>query len=53
VNNKYKMELIPTPRRKRCAADDGNTAVAANGVIRNEHGRSLSREDQGGCHQVP
>jgi hypothetical protein len=31
------MELInyPTPRRKRHTADDGNTAVAAIGVIRN------------------
>ena len=49
------MELInyPTPRRERRAADDGNTTVAANGVVRNERGRSLSRKDQGGLHQVP
>jgi hypothetical protein len=55
VNNKYKMELINyrTPRRERCAADNGDTDVAAIGVVRNEHGRSLSREDQGGRHQVP
>jgi hypothetical protein len=55
VNNKYKMELInyPTPRRERRAADNGNTDVAAIGVVRNEHGQSLSREDQGGRRQVP
>ncbi len=55
VNNKYKMELIyyPAPRRERRAADDGDTAVAAIGVICNERGRSLSREGQGGRHQVP
>jgi hypothetical protein len=55
VNNKYKMELInyPTPRRKRRAADNGNTNVAAIGVVRNERGRSLSHEDQGGRRQVP
>jgi hypothetical protein len=55
VNNKYKMELIyyPAPHRKRRAADDSNTAVAAIGVIRNERGCSLSRKGQGGCRQVP
>jgi hypothetical protein len=55
VNNKYKMELIyyPTPRRERRAANDGDTAVAAIGVVRNERGRSLSREGQGGCCQDP
>jgi hypothetical protein len=55
VNNKYKMELINylTPRRERRAADNGDTAVAAIGVIRNERGRSLSREDQVGRRQVP
>jgi len=44
------MELInyPTPHRKRRAADGGDTAVAAIGIVRNERGRSLSREDQGG-----
>jgi hypothetical protein len=54
------MELInyPTPRRERRAADDGtmhngDTAVAAIGVVRNELGISLSREDQGSRHQVP
>jgi hypothetical protein len=49
------MELIkyPTPRRKRRAADNGDTNVAAIGVVRNERGRSLSREDQGGRRQVP
>ena len=49
------MELInyPTPRRERRAAEDGETAVAANGVVSNERGRSLSREDQGGRRQVP
>ncbi len=49
------MELInyPTFRRERRAANDGETTVAANGVIRNERGHSLSREDQGGCRQVP
>ena len=49
------MELInyPTPRHERCTANDGDTAVAANGVVRNERGRSLSREDQGGRRQVP
>jgi hypothetical protein len=54
VNNKYKMELIyyPAPRHERCAANDGDTAVAAIGIVRNERGRSLSREGQGGCHQV-
>ena len=41
------MELM------RCAANDGDTTVAAIGVVRNERGRSLSREDQGGRHQVP
>jgi hypothetical protein len=48
------MELInyPTPRRKRRAANNGDTDVAAIGIICNEHGRSLSREDQGGCRQV-
>jgi hypothetical protein len=55
VNNKYKMELIyyPAPRCKKHAADDGDTAVAAIGVVRNERGRSLSREGQGGRRQVP
>ena len=55
VNNKYKMELINdrTPRRERCAADNGDTDVAAIGVVRNERGRSLSREDQGSRRQVP
>jgi hypothetical protein len=55
VNNKYKMELIyyPAPRRKRRAADDGDTAVAAISVVRNERGRSLSREDQDCRRQVP
>ena len=55
VNNKYKMELInyPTPRRERRAADNGDTTVAAIGVVRNERGRSLSPEDQGGRRQVP
>jgi len=49
------MKLInyPAPRHKRHAANDGDTAVAANGVVRNEGGRSLSREDQGGRRQVP
>ncbi len=49
------MELIyyPTPHRERCAADDSDTAVAAIGVVRNERGRSLSREGQGGRRQVP
>jgi hypothetical protein len=49
------MELInyPTPHRKRRAANDGDTAVAAISVIRNERGLSLSREDQGGRRQVP
>jgi hypothetical protein len=55
VNNKYKMELTyyPAPCRKRRAADNGDTAVAAIGVIRNERGPSLSRKGQGGCRQVP
>ncbi len=49
------MELIyyPAPRQERLSADDGDTAVAAIGVVRNEHGRSLSREGQGGRRQVP
>jgi hypothetical protein len=49
------MELInyPTPRRERRAADNGDTDVAAIGVVRNECGRSLSREDQGSRRQVP
>jgi hypothetical protein len=43
VNNKYKMELInyPIPRRKRRAANDGDTAVAAISIVHNERGRSL------------
>ncbi len=55
VNNKYKMELInyPTPCHERRAANNGDTAVAAIGAVRNECGRSLSREDQGGRRQVP
>jgi len=47
------LNNYPTPRRERRAADYGDTAVAANGIVRNERGRSLSREDQGGCRQVP
>ncbi len=49
------MELIyyPAPRHKRRYANNGDTAVAAIGVVRKEHGLSLSREGQGGCHQVP
>ena len=49
------MELInyPTPRRERRAADNGDNTVVAIGVVRNERGRSLSREDQGGRRQVP
>jgi hypothetical protein len=45
VNNKYKMELInyPIPCRERCAANDGDTAVAAISIVRNERGRSLIR----------
>ncbi len=48
------MELIyyPAPRRERRAANDGDTAVAAIGLVRNERGRSLSREGQGGRRQV-
>ncbi len=48
------MELIhyPAPRRERRAANDGNTAVAAIGVIRNERHRSLSRKDQGSRCQI-
>ena len=40
------MELIyyPAPHRKRRAAKDSNTAVAAIGIVRNERCRSLSRE---------
>ena len=55
VNNKYKMELInyPTPRHERRAADNGDTDVAAIGVVRNERGQSLSREDQDSRCQVP
>ena len=54
VDNKYNMELIkyPTPHHKRRAADNGNTAVAIIGIICNERSRSLSRKDQGSCHQV-
>jgi hypothetical protein len=49
------MELInnPTLRHERRAANDGNTAFGAIGIVRNERGRSLSREDQGSCRQVP
>jgi hypothetical protein len=49
------MELInyPTSRHERRAADNGGSDVAAIGVVRNERGRSLSREDQGGHCQVP
>jgi hypothetical protein len=49
------MELIyyPAPRRKRRSADDGDTAVAAIGVVHNERGHSLSREGQGSRCQVP
>ncbi len=49
------MESIyyPAPRRERCSADDGDTAVAAISVVRNERGRSLSRKGQGGRRQVP
>jgi hypothetical protein len=49
------MELInyPTPCRERRAADNGNTDVAAIGVVRNERGQSLSREDQGSRREVP
>jgi hypothetical protein len=49
------MELInnPTLRRKRRTANDGNTAFGAIGIVRNERGRSLSREDQGSRRQVP
>jgi hypothetical protein len=55
VNNKYKMELIYylAPHCERHAADDGDTAVAAISVVRNERGLSLSREGQGSCRQVP
>ena len=49
------MELInyPTPRHERRTADNGDTDVAAIGIIRNEQGQSLSREDQGSRRQVP
>jgi hypothetical protein len=49
------MELIfyPAPHREIRSANDSDTAVAAIGVIRNERGRSLSREGQGGRRQVP
>jgi len=43
----------PTPHRKRRAANNCDTAVAAIGVVRNERGRSLSHEDQGSRRQVP
>jgi hypothetical protein len=48
------MELTyyPATRRKRCSANDGDTAVATIGIIHNEHGHSLSREGQGGRRQV-
>ncbi len=48
-----KLIYFPAPRRKRRTAEDGDTAVAAIGVVRNERGRSLSHEGQGGCRQVP
>ena len=49
------MELInyPTPRHERRAADNGDTDVAAIGVVPNERDRSLSHEDQGSRRQVP
>ncbi len=49
------MDLIyyPAPRHERLSADDGDTAVAAIGIVRKEHSRSLSREGQGGRCQVP
>ena len=49
------MELTyyPAPCCKRRAADNGDTTVATIGLVRNERSRSLSREDQGGCCQVP
>ncbi len=49
------MELIyyPATRQERRSANDGDTAVAAIGAVRKEHGRSLSREGQGGRRQVP
>ena len=53
TNTRWNKFYYPTPRRERRAADDGDTTVAAIGVVRNERGRSLSREDQGGCRQVP
>jgi hypothetical protein len=48
------MELIyyPAPCHERHATNDGDTAVAAIGIVRNERGRSLSREGQGGRCQV-
>ena len=45
--------ILQKGRHAPRAVDDGDTAVAANGIVRNEPGRSLSREDQGGRYQVP
>ncbi len=45
--------ILQKGRHAPRAADDGDTAVAANGIVCNERGRSLSREDQGGRPQVP
>ncbi len=49
------MELIylPASRRKRCPADNGDTAVATISVIRNVCGCSRCRDDQGSRRQVP
>ena len=52
-NTKMKLIYYPAPRPKRRAADNGNPAVVAIGVICNERSRSLSREDPGSHRQVP
>ena len=47
------LTYYPAPCCERRAADNGDTTVATIGLVRNERSRSLSREDQGGCCQVP
>ncbi len=47
------MNYLPASCCKRSPADNGDTAVATIGIIRDERGRSLRREDQGSCLQFP
>ena len=51
MQDEFKLLPHPPPQETRCQWWQHRCCPI--GIVRNEHGRSLSREDQGGCRQVP